>query len=239
MSIQQVISDTAKISPHCQLGFGVVIGPHVVIEEGCVIGPHVHIEEGAHLGAHCKIGAYTQIRRKAKIGAHTNIRARTVIGSEGFGYAQNQKLESESIPQLGSVTIGEKSDIGSLTAIDRGAFFDTYLGPQGSIGPFSHVAHNLHIQNDFHADDRFVVAGSTKIGSHVTFKERVSVTGHISIQDQVTIESSSRVTKKIKQSGHFQGSPPRELKEFQELQKSLKEIFLYAQEIQDHFKGVK
>ncbi|MGR5488859.1 UDP-3-O-(3-hydroxymyristoyl)glucosamine N-acyltransferase, partial [Vibrio alfacsensis] len=72
------------------------------------------------------------------------VQSSTVIGSDGFGYA-NEKGEWVKIPQVGTVRIGNRVEIGACTTIDRGALDDTIIEDNVIIDNQMQIAHNVHI----------------------------------------------------------------------------------------------
>lgn len=83
-----------------------------MIGAGCFIGKQ------ARLGDNTKLWANVTIYHKVEIGSDCLIQSGTVIGADGFGYA-NERGEWIKIPQLGSVRIGDRVEIGACTTIDR------------------------------------------------------------------------------------------------------------------------
>lgn len=82
-----------------------------MIGAGCFIGKQ------ARLGDNTKLWANVTIYHKVEIGSDCLIQSGTVIGADGFGYA-NERGEWIKIPQLGSVRIGDRVEIGACTTID-------------------------------------------------------------------------------------------------------------------------
>ncbi len=89
-------------------------GDNVQIGAGCFIG------KNAAIGADTKLWANVTIYHNVVLGEQCLVQSSTVIGADGFGYANN-KGEWVKIPQLGSVRIGNRVEIGACTTIDRGA----------------------------------------------------------------------------------------------------------------------
>ena len=124
------IADSASISGDATIGQNVSIGANAVIESGVVLGDDVIIGAGCFIGKNAQIGAGTKlwanvsIYHEVIIGTACLIQSSTVIGSDGFGYA-NEKGEWVKIPQVGSVRVGNRVEIGACTTIDRGALDDT------------------------------------------------------------------------------------------------------------------
>ncbi|NHX34019.1 UDP-3-O-(3-hydroxymyristoyl)glucosamine N-acyltransferase, partial [Escherichia coli] len=88
---------------------------------GCFVGKNTRIGTGTRLWAN--VSVYHNI----EIGTHCLIQSGTVIGSDGFGYA-NDRGNWIKIPQLGTVIIGDRVEIGASTTIDRGALDNTVIG---------------------------------------------------------------------------------------------------------------
>ena len=126
------ISPRAVIGENVELGKGVKIGANAVIEAGVkladnvVIGPGCFVGKNAQIGTNTKLWANVTIYHEVIIGTDCLVQANTVIGSDGFGYA-NDNGQWIKIPQLGSVVIGNRVEIGASTTIDRGALDNTIL----------------------------------------------------------------------------------------------------------------
>ncbi|MCG6283050.1 UDP-3-O-(3-hydroxymyristoyl)glucosamine N-acyltransferase, partial [Vibrio diabolicus] len=123
------IAPSAVVADDAKLGENVSIGANAVIESGVELGDHVIIGAGCFIGKNAKIGNHTKLWANVSIyhnvvlGEHCLVQSSTVIGSDGFGYA-NERGEWIKIPQLGSVRIGNRVEIGACTTIDRGALDD-------------------------------------------------------------------------------------------------------------------
>ena len=119
------IAASAYVDPTAELGNNVAVGHNAVIEAGARIGDNVQIGAGCFIGKHAQIGAGTKlwanvtIYHNVTLGEQCLVQSSTVIGADGFGYA-NDKGEWVKIPQLGSVRIGNRVEIGACTTIDRG-----------------------------------------------------------------------------------------------------------------------
>ena len=205
------ISDRAVISPSARLGKGVSVGPGTVIEDGAEIGDSVSIGANCFIGKHASIGSFTKlwsgvsIYHNVRIGSHCLFQAGAVIGSDGFGYA-NERGEWVKIPQLGSVTIGDRVEIGANTGVDRGAVDDTVIESNVIIDNLCQIAHNDHIGYGTAMAGATVVAGSVNIGKYCIIGGRSVFAGHISIADQVTIAGGTAVAASIRKSGTVWGS---------------------------------
>ena len=93
----------------------------------------------------------------------------SVIGSDGFGYA-NDKGKWVKIPQLGSVVIGDRVEVGASTTIDRGALEDTVISDGVILDNQIQLAHNVVLGENTAIAGCSVIAGSTTVGKNCTIR---------------------------------------------------------------------
>jgi UDP-3-O-[3-hydroxymyristoyl] glucosamine N-acyltransferase len=209
----QEISSHAVIGENVDLGINVKIGANAVIEAGAklgdnvVIGPGCFVGKGAQLGANSKLWANVTIYHNVIMGTDCLVQANTVIGSDGFGYA-NDNGQWIKIPQLGSVVIGNRVEIGASTTIDRGALDNTVLADGVIIDNQCQIAHNVEIGENTAMAACSVIAGSTIIGKNCSMAGLVGINGHISICDNVIFTGMSMVTKSISEPGVYSSGMP-------------------------------
>jgi UDP-3-O-[3-hydroxymyristoyl] glucosamine N-acyltransferase len=208
-----------ELSPHAivhesvELGIGVKVGANAVIEAGAKlddnvqIGPGCFVGKGAHLGANTKLWANVTIYHKVVMGRDCLVQANTVIGSDGFGYA-NEQGKWLKIPQLGTVIIGNRVEIGASTTIDRGALDNTILADGVIIDNQCQIAHNVEIGENTAMAACSVIAGSTVIGKNCSIAGLVGINGHITICDNVVFTGMSMVTKNITEPGVYSSGMP-------------------------------
>lgn len=207
------ISPHAVIDESVELGENVKIGANTVIESGVrlgnnvVIGSGCFIGKGAQLGANTKLWCNVSIYHNVVIGTDCLVQANTVIGSDGFGYA-NDNGRWLKIPQLGSVVIGNRVEIGASTTIDRGALDNTILADGVIIDNQCQIAHNVEIGENTAMAACSVIAGSTVIGKNCSMAGLVGINGHISICDNVIFTGMSMVTKSISEPGVYSSGIP-------------------------------
>ncbi|GAK85348.1 UDP-3-O-[3-hydroxymyristoyl] glucosamine N-acyltransferase [Vibrio ponticus] len=207
------IAPSAVIDATAKLGTNVSIGANAVIEAGAELGDNVIIGAGCFIGQHAKIGSNTQlwanvsIYHNVELGSDCLVQANTVIGSDGFGYA-NEKGEWIKIPQLGTVRIGNRVEIGACTTIDRGALDDTVIADNVIIDNQMQIAHNVEIGYGTAMAGGTVVAGSTKIGKHCIIGGASVINGHIEIVDGVTITGMGMVMRGIEEKGMYSSGIP-------------------------------
>ncbi|MDP5254850.1 MULTISPECIES: UDP-3-O-(3-hydroxymyristoyl)glucosamine N-acyltransferase [unclassified Vibrio] len=212
-SAAQSIAPSAVIDDSAVLGEGVCVGANAVIEAGAVLGDNVVIGAGCFIGKQASIGANTQlwanvsIYHQVQIGSDCLVQANTVIGSDGFGYA-NEKGEWLKIPQLGTVRIGNRVEIGACTTIDRGALDDTVIEDNVILDNQMQIAHNVHIGYGTAMAGGTIVAGSTKIGRYCIIGGASVLNGHIEIADGVTITGMGMVMRSISEKGVYSSGIP-------------------------------
>lgn len=207
------ISPHAVIAEDVKLGAGVKIGANTVIEAGAELGDNVEIGpccfigRNVRLGENTKLWASVSIYHEVVMGNDCLVQANTVIGSDGFGYA-NEAGQWIKIPQLGSVIIGDRVEIGASTTIDRGALDNTILADGVIIDNQCQIAHNVEMGENTAMAACSVIAGSTVVGKNCSIAGLVGINGHIEICDGVVFTGMSMVTKSISESGVYSSGIP-------------------------------
>lgn len=207
------IAENATIADSALLGNNVTVGPHSVIEEGVVLGDDVQIGAGCFIGKNAKVGkasklwANVTIYHACEIGEQCLIQSGAVIGSDGFGYAPDAG-QWIKIPQMGRVIIGDKTEIGANTCIDRGALDDTIIGNGVIIDNLCQIAHNVLMGDHSALAGCSVIAGSVSIGKHCIIGGFVAINGHTEIADKVHITGYTMVTKSITEPGVYSSGMP-------------------------------
>ncbi|AJR07644.1 UDP-3-O-(3-hydroxymyristoyl)glucosamine N-acyltransferase [Photobacterium gaetbulicola] len=207
------IAPSAFVDPTAELGENVSIGHNAVIEAGARIGNNAQIGAGCFIGKNAQIGAGTKlwanvtVYHNVVLGEQCLVQSSTVIGADGFGYA-NDKGEWVKIPQLGSVRIGNRVEIGACTTIDRGALDDTIIEDNVIIDNQMQIAHNVQIGYGTAMAGGTIVAGSTKIGKYCIIGGASVLNGHIEIADGVTITGMGMVMRSIEDKGMYSSGIP-------------------------------
>lgn len=209
----QAIAPSAVISPDAKLGARVAIGANAVIEAGAELGDDVIIGAGCFVGQRVHIGAGTQLwanvtlYHEVRLGAHCLVQSGTVIGADGFGYA-NDRGNWIKIPQLGSVVIGDRVEIGACTTIDRGALDDTVIGNGVIIDNQCQIAHNVIIGDNTAVAGGVIMAGSLKVGRYCMIGGASVINGHMEICDKVTVTGMGMVMRPITEPGVYSSGIP-------------------------------
>ncbi len=211
-----VISAEATLGPDVSIGPFVVIGPGASIGDRTVILSHVSVGAGAQVGADCLFHPGARIGDRVVIGARVIIHHNASIGADGFSYVTPEPGSVESakatgqvgatnkilrrINSLGAVVLGDDSEVGANSSIDRGTISDTRVGRNTKIDSMVQIGHNVQIGENCLLCGLVGIAGSSKIG------DRVVLAGQVGIGDNVSIGSDSVIAAK---SGVGSDVPPR------------------------------
>jgi len=207
------IHPSAVLHADVKLGENVSIGANSVLEagielaDGVSIGAGCFIGENVHIGKNSSLWSNISIYHGVKIGQDCLIQANTVIGSDGFGYA-NEKGQWLKIPQLGSVIIGNKVEIGASTTVDRGALENTIIKDGVILDNQVQIAHNAVIGENTAIAGCSVIAGSTTIGKNCTIAGMVAISGHLTIADGCVFTGRAMVIKSITEAGVYSSGMP-------------------------------
>lgn len=202
-----VVADSAQVDPsawidaQCVIEDGATIGARAQVGPACIIGA------GVSIGADAELIARVSVLARAQLGERVRLHPGVVIGSDGFGMARVDR-HWESVPQAGSVVIGDDVDIGANTTIDRGALSDTIIGDGVKIDNQVQVAHNVVIGAHTAIAACVGISGSSRIGRHCTLAGGVGVVGHLTLADDVHVTGMSMVTHSIKTAGTYSAGTP-------------------------------
>ena len=202
-----IIDASVNIPDNVSIGENTVVESGVKLEEGVTIGSNCFIGKNASIGKNTTLWANVVIYHEVVIGEGCLIQASTVVGSDGFGYAPHQG-KWHKIPQLGTVIIGNRVEVGSSTTIDRGALGNTEIHDGVILDNQIQIAHNVVIGENTAMAACSVIAGSTKIGKNCTIAGLVGINGHIEIADGAVFTGMTMVTKKIGKAGVYSSGMP-------------------------------
>lgn len=201
------VHPSARIDPSASIGPGCVIGAEVTIGPRCRLGPHCVLGDGVTLGADCLLHAHVTICHDCSVGERVIFHPGCVIGSDGFGNTM-QDGRWVKVPQIGRVIIGDDSEIGANTTIDRGALDDTIIGNGVRIDNLVQIAHNCVIGDHTAIAGCAGIAGSTRIGKYCLIGGAAMILGHIEIGDHVTVSGASFIGKSIHEPGVYTSTLP-------------------------------
>lgn len=197
-----VVAETAQLGVNVTIDAGAVIADGASIGDNAWVGPNVWVGDRANVGAGTQLRAGVAIYHGVVIGDDCLIHANTVIGSDGFGFAPTN-AGWEKILQLGSVTIGDRVEIGAGCAIDRGALEDTQIADDVIIDNLVHIAHGVRVGRGSAIAGQVGFAGGTELGERCTVGGQAGFAGHLSIADDVHIGGQGRVSRDVSEPGHY------------------------------------
>jgi UDP-3-O-[3-hydroxymyristoyl] glucosamine N-acyltransferase len=201
------IDPSASIDPSAHVGAFASIGARSVVAAGAIIGPGCVVGEDCAVGAGSELVARVTLVRRVRLGQRVRIHPGAVLGADGFGLAVDGGRWL-NVPQLGGVVVGDDSEIGANTTIDRGAIDDTVLEEDVRLDNQIQIGHNVRIGAHTAIAGCAAVAGSTRIGRWCLIAGGAGLVGHLEIADKVTIGAMSLVTHSIAEAGEYASGTP-------------------------------
>ncbi|OGX27237.1 MAG: UDP-3-O-(3-hydroxymyristoyl)glucosamine N-acyltransferase [Omnitrophica WOR_2 bacterium RIFCSPHIGHO2_02_FULL_48_11] len=198
----QGIHKTAVIADDAVIGENVSIGPYTVIDAKARIGDDTILYGGCFVGQNtvigrgCLIYPHVTIRERLSIGNQVIIHSGAVIGSDGFGFVSIDGIQ-EKIPQVGTVVIEDRVEIGANVTIDRARFDKTFIGQGTKIDNLVQIAHNVSIGKNCIIISQVGISGSVTIGDGVVLAGQAGIAGHLTIGEGAVVPAKSGVSKSI------------------------------------------
>jgi UDP-3-O-[3-hydroxymyristoyl] glucosamine N-acyltransferase len=202
-----IIADDADVDKTSSIAEGAIILSNVVIKAGAIVGPGCVVEKNVVIGSNTKLSSNVTVGYDCIIGDDCIIHSGAVIGADGFGFVKDDETYLK-IPQLGSVIIGNKVEIGANTTIDRGALEDTVIGNGVKLDNQIQIAHGVTIGENSVISAATAIAGSTHIGKQCLIGGCVGIIEHLDITDNVMITGRTMVTRSITEPGSYSSSTP-------------------------------
>ena len=202
-----VVANSARVAATASVGPLCVVEDHAVIEDGAIIGSNCVVGADCVVGAQSRLMARVTLVAKVTLGKRVLIHSGAVLGADGFGLAF-ERDHWLKVPQLGGVRVGDDSEIGANTTIDRGALEDTVLEEDVRLDNQIQIAHNVHIGAHTAMAGCSAVAGSAKIGRYCLIGGGAGILGHITIADNVRITARAMITQSIDKAGEYSSGLP-------------------------------
>jgi len=208
------VHPSAILGQNVKLGADVAIAAGVVIDDGVEIGDRVSIFANTTIYTGVKIGAGTVIhagcviREFTEIGADCLIHANTVIGADGFGFELEPTGTWFKIPQSGYVKIGDRVEIGALSAVDRPAVGFTDIGTGTKIDNLVQIGHGCKIGAHCVIVSQVGLAGGVTLGHHVTLAGQVGVADHAQIGEKAIVGAKAGIISHVEAGTRVMGFPP-------------------------------
>ena len=185
-----VLDPSVRIGPLCVVEPGAVIGPRTVLVAGCYVG------RDAVIGADTVLHANSVVRERVKVGDRVILHDGSVIGGDGFGnYLDNG--EWRKIPHIGTVEIGDDSEIGANSTVDRARFGKTIVGRGVKIDNLVMLGHNVRVGDHSAMAAQVGISGSTSIGKYVMLGGQAGLAGHLEVGDGAIVGAQAGVAKSV------------------------------------------
>ena len=194
------IDPTARIGPLCVVERGAVIRAGTLLVAGCYVGRE------AVIGRDCVLQAHAVVRERVILGDRVILHEGAVVGGDGFGnYRENGAWKK--IPHIGTVEIGDDSEIGVNSAVDRARFGKTVVGKGVKVDNLVMIAHNCRIGDHTAMAAQVGISGSTNIGTGVLLAGQAGLAGHLTVGDGAVVGAQAGVTKNVPQATYVTGYP--------------------------------
>lgn len=197
-----VLGENCHIPNTVRIAAGVVIGNNVHLGEHVIIGANSVIGDDCHIGAHTELKPNVSIGNAVVIGEHCVFQSGAVIGSDGFGNVKDG-MQWVTIPQLGTVRIGNRVEIGANSTVDRGALDDTIIADGVRIDNLVQIAHNVYVGENTAIAAQSGIAGSATVGKNCLLSGQVTINGHITVCDNAIFTGRAMVTNSISEAGVY------------------------------------
>ena len=230
------IHPSALISPSALIGSDVFIGAFACVGDNSRVGDGTHLLTGTKVGDNVSIGTNCVLHSNVfvedgcTLGNGVVLHAGVVIGADGFGYVKDTPTtpsaeaaatppqaggELIKFPQIGTVVIEDKVEIGANTCVDRGSLGVTRIGEGTKIDNLVQVGHNVNIGK------RCVIAAQTGISGSVVIEDDCVIGGQVGFGDHARVQSGAVIGSqagvlpgKIVRPGVWWGTPIQPLDEF-------------------------
>jgi len=211
------IHPTAVVASSARLGASSYVGPYAVIGDNVVIGrdaciyPHVTIYPDARIGDRFVAHAGAVVREASHIGDDVTLQPGVVLGGDGFGFIARAASHALAIPQIGTVEVGDRVDIGANSTVDRATVGTTKLADDVKLDNLVMIAHGCEVGEGSMLAAQFGMAGSARIGKGVMAGGQVGVSGHLRVGDGVRLAAQTGVAGDVVDGRIVAGSPAVEI----------------------------
>jgi len=212
-SQSEAVHPSANLDEGVLLGPNVVVGPGVEIGRGTRVGPGTVIARGVAVGRDCEIGSNVTVSHTL-MGDGVLVLSGAQIGGPGFGFASSPRGHVK-IPQLGRVIVQDRVEIGSCSAVDRGALGDTVIGEGTKIDNVVQIGHNTRIGRHCMIVGHVGISGSCELGDFVVVGGQAGIADHALIGDGARLAARTGVIPGVLAGGQdYGGMPAKPMREY-------------------------
>jgi UDP-3-O-[3-hydroxymyristoyl] glucosamine N-acyltransferase len=171
-----------------------------VLVAGCYVG------RDAVIGADTILRANAVVRERVTVGDRVILHEGSVVGGDGFGnYLENGAWRK--IPHIGTVEIGDDSEIGANSTVDRARFGKTVVGRGVKIDNLVMLGHNVRVGDHSAMAAQVGISGSTTIGKYVMLGGQAGLAGHLEVGDGAIVGAQAGVSKSVPSKMFVTGYP--------------------------------
>ena len=201
ISTNAIIGDNVRIASHCSIGRDVIIGHNALIYQGTHIGARVIIGNDfcAQQGVAVGVDGFSYVTPKLGAVEEAKTTGQVTSFSQTDGFARSNSL--------GTVSLGDRVELGANSVLDRGTIANTTIGSGTKLDNLVHVAHNVTVGENCLLCGQVGVAGSSVIGDRVVLGGQVGVADHITIGNDVIAAGKSGISSNVPSGRIIMGSP--------------------------------
>lgn len=230
------IHSSAVVAPDASIGDDVRIGAFVFVGAGASIGagttvmPHVTVGAEAAIGENCLLHPGARIGERVMLGDRVIIHQNASIGADGFSFVTPEpgsvetakakgridatNVEIVRINSIGTVILGDDTEIGACTSIDRGTISATRIGRGTKLDDLVMIGHNVEIGENCMLCGQVGVAGSSIVGDRVVLAGQVGVADHLRIGNDVVVGGCAGVASNLADREIYLGTPAIKKRDF-------------------------
>jgi UDP-3-O-[3-hydroxymyristoyl] glucosamine N-acyltransferase len=202
-----VVAADAHVDPTASVGALAVVGARTRIGPRSVVHAHVTLYADVQVGADCILHAGSVVREGSLLGDRVILQPGAVVGGDGFGYVLNEEGVFEKVPQLGRVVIGDDSEVGAGTTIDRATLGETRIGRAVKIDNLVMIGHNCEVGEGTSIVAQSGLAGSTVVGRRAFLMAQAASSGHLRIGDGAFVGARGGVVRDVAPGARVYGYP--------------------------------
>ena len=223
------VDTQARVEPGAVLGQNVYVGPFAVVRAKSQVGAGCEIHAGAYVGRGCVLGVRCRIMPRAvlydglELGDECIVHAGAVLGADGFGYKFRDGRHVK-VPQVGTVKLGHRVEIGANTCIDRATLGATTVGEGSKIDNLVQVGHNCKLGQHVILCGQAGVAGSVNIHDYAMLGANSGIADHLTIGSAAKVGAKSGVTRDLDPKEEVWGVPAEERRAFWRMQASFRKL---------------
>jgi len=201
-----IIDPTAQVSPSAVVEAGAIISPGVKVGERSRICSGAVIGKDSTVGDDTVIHAGVFIYHRCTVGNEVIIHSGAVIGADGFGFVATKDRHCK-FPQVGTVIIEDRVEIGANCCVDRAALDATVIHTGAKLDNMVQIAHGVTVGANTLIAAQTGISGSTRIGNWCLIGGQAGFQSQINVGDQSIIAAQSGVFSDLPFKSKVSGYP--------------------------------